>query len=207
MPTARRGTSTKEGPHVNPLFQPDVFVIRRKKLSTDKMRIHADNGDFLMYAEQKVKWKSPYTATVKLWADEEKQQQLLVATNAGGREQDNFLEVKDLTTGEVLGGLGLGGGFITDGWCIMDTQGATIAEIESGAGRSLMRMVTNGAIAQKMNVMAGGIKVATMNQKHRLVGKDLRIEVEPGASAMVDKRLLVAVGVLAAAYLAKEDMD
>ena len=192
---------------MNPLFQPDVFVIKRKKLSTDKLRVCAGNGDFLMYAEQKVKWTKPFTATVKIWADEEKQQPLLVATDAGGREYENFMEVKDTATGEVLGGLGLSGGFFTDGWTIMNTQGESIAEVTSGTGRSIMRTLSNGAIAQKMDVMAGGIKVATMNQKHKFVGKDLRVEIVPGASAMVDKRLLVAAGVLAAAYLAKEDMD
>jgi hypothetical protein len=101
----------------------------------------------------------------------------------------------------------MGGGFITDGWNILNSEGGTIAEVTSGTGRSLLRLATNGAIAQKLDVTASGIKVATMNQKHALVGNHLRIEVVPGASAMVDKRLLVAAGVLAAAYLAKGDMD
>jgi hypothetical protein len=192
---------------VNPLFQPDIFVIKRRKLSTDKLRVFADNGDFLMYAEQKITWKPPFTATVRIWADEEKRQELLVVTDAGGREYENFLEVKDTASGEVLGGLGLSGGFFVDGWTIMNTQGEPIAEVTSGTGRSIMRTITNGAIAQKMDVMAGGIKVATMNQKHAFVGNHLRIEAVPGSSAIVDKRLLVAAGVLAAAYLSKEDMD
>ncbi len=192
---------------MNPLFQPDVFVIRRKKLSTDKLRVLSDGGDFLMYAEQKVKWTAPWTATVRVWADEQKQQELLVATDAGGREYENFLEVKDSATGESLGGLGMSGGFFTDGWSIMDSKGAPIAEVTSGAGRSFLRTMTNGALAQKLDVMVGDSKVATMNQKHQFIGKALRIEVVPGASAMVDKRLLVAAGVLAAAYLAKGDMD
>ena len=192
---------------MNPLFQPDIFVIKRRKLSTDKMRIFADNGDFLMYAEQKITWKPPFTATVRIWADEDKQQELLVATDAGGREYENFLEVKDSVSGDVLGGLGTGGGFFTDGWNILDSDGGTIAEITSGTGRSLLRFATGGAIAQKLDVMAGTMKVATMNQKHAVVGKHLRIEAVAGSSAVVDKRLLVAAGVLAAAYLSKEDLD
>jgi hypothetical protein len=192
---------------MNPLFQPDTFVIKRKKLSTDKLRVFSADDKFLMYAEQKIKWTPPWTATVRVWADEQKQQELLVATDAGGREYQNYLEVKDTASGEVLGGLGMAGGFITDGWSILDSQGGTIAEVTSGTGRSLMRLVTNGAVAQKMDVMVGGSKVATMNQKHQLIGNSLRVEIVPGASAMIDKRLLVAAGVLAAAYLAKQDMD
>jgi hypothetical protein len=193
---------------MNPLFQPDTFVIKRKKLSTDKLRVYADDGKFLMYAEQKVKWTPPFTATIRVFADELKQREILVATDAGGREYSNYLQVTDPASGESVGGLGVNPGFFKDGWMIMDAKGAVLAEIrEKSFIRSMMRLMTRGAVAQKLVVTRGDETVATMQQKHALVGNRLRVALAPEASGKLDHRLVVAAGVLVAAYQAKEDLD
>jgi len=193
---------------MNPLFQPDAFVIKRKGLSTDKLRVFSGNGDFLMYAEQKVKWTAPFTATVRIFADDQKQQEILRASDAGGREYENFLEVTDPVSGESVGGLGLDMGFIKDGWKIMDPAGQVLATVgEKSAGRSLARQLSGGAIAQKLDVKMGGETIATLRQKHALIGNHLHAEFAPQASARLDHRLLVAAAVFVAAYQAKEDLD
>jgi hypothetical protein len=190
------------------LFQPDKFVIKRKKISTDKLRVFSGEGDFLMYAEQKVKWTPPFTATIRIYADEEKQLEILTATDAGGREYENFLEVTNPVTGESVGGLGLGGGFVKDGWVIMDSKGGEIAEIrEPSFARSLLRQVSNGAILQKLDVVMGEETVARLRQKRAFFGNRLHLEIVPEASGKLDHRLLVAAAVFAAAHQAKEDMD
>ncbi len=193
---------------MNPLFQSNEFVIKRKKLSTDKLRVYSSGGDFLMYAEQKTKWTPPFTATIRLYADELKQQEILVATDAGGREYKNFLEVTDPASGETVGGLGLDMSFVKEGWTIMDAAGNVLAQIkEKSFGRSLMRQVSSGAIAQKLSVVMGDETVATMHQKHALVGNHLHVNISPEAAGRLDNRLLMAAGVLVAAYQAKEDLD
>jgi hypothetical protein len=193
---------------MNPLFQPDTFVIKRKKLSTDKLRVFSDSGDFLMYAEQKIKWKPPWTATIRFYADELKAQEILRATDAGGREYTNFLEVTDPVSGESVGGLGVNMGFIKDGWKIMDPAGQVLAEIrEKSFGRSMMRLLSRGAIAQKLVVLMGDQAVGTMRQKHSFIGNRLLVNIMPEASGKLDHRLVVAAAVLVAAYQAKEDLD
>jgi hypothetical protein len=193
---------------MNSLFQADTFVIKRKRLSTDKLRVFSSGGDFLMYAEQKIKWTPPFTATVRFYADELKQQEILVATDAGGREYTNFLEVTDPVLGESVGGLGLDMSFVKAGWMIMDPAGQVLAAIrEKSFCRSLMRQVSLGAIAQKLVVTMGGETVATMKQKHVVVGNHLHVNIVPEASRRLDHRLVVAAGVLVAAYQAKEDLD
>ena len=193
---------------MNPLFQSDTFVIKRKKLSTDKLRAFSDGGDFLMYAEQKIKWTPPFTATIRFYADELKQQEILLATDAGGHEYTNFLEVTDPVSGESVGGLGLNMSFIKEAWKIMDPAGQVLAEIrETSFSRSLMRQVSFGAIAQKLTVTIGDETIATMKQKHAVVGNHLHVNIVPEASGRLDHRLVVAAGVFVAAYQAKEDMD
>ena len=193
---------------MNPLFQPDTFVIKRKKLSTDKLRVFSDSGAFLMYAEQKIKWTPPFTATIRFYADELKAQEILRATDAGGREYSNFLEVTDPVSGESVGGIGVNMGFIKDGWKIMDTAGQVLAEIrEKGFGRSMMRVFSSGAIAQKLVVRMGDQVVGTMRQKHSFIGNRLLVNIAPEASTRLDHRLVVAAAVFVAAYQAKIDMD
>jgi hypothetical protein len=198
----------RRGKTVNPLFQFDSFVIKRKKLSTDKMRVFSSQGDFLMYAEQKITWKPPFTATIRVYADELKQQEILVATDAGGREYENFLEVTDPVSGESVGGIGLAGGWVKDGWKVMDSQGNMLAEVKDrNLGRSLVRIASRGIVHQKLAVTMGGEIVAEMRQKRALLGNHLLVDNAPGTSAKLDPRLLLAASVLVAAYLAKEDMD
>ena len=193
---------------MNPLFEQDAFVIKRKKLSTDKLRVFSGADTFLMYAEQKIKWKPPFTATIRVWADEDKRLEILTATDAGGHEYENFLEVKDVVTGESVGGIGFDMNIIKDGYKMMDSNGELLAEIkEPGFGRSLARLVSRGMIAQKLVVLMGDQTVGTMEQKHALVGNHLRIEMNPQSAAKVDHRLVVAAGVFIAAYQAKEDLD
>jgi hypothetical protein len=176
---------------MNLLFQPNTFVLKRKKLSTDKLRVFDGGGKFLMYAEQKISWTPPFTAAIRVFADELGQQEILVATDAGGREYANFLEVTDPIAGESVGGIGVAGGFFKDGWKIMDQKGAILAEIrEKSFLRSIMRLMTRGAVAQRLIVVMGDETVATMRQKHAL-----------------DHRLVVAAAVMVAAYQAKVDMD
>jgi hypothetical protein len=190
------------------LFQQNKFVIKRRKLSTDKLRVFTADGKFLMYAEQKVKWAPPFTATIRVFADEQKQRELLVATDSGGREYQNFLEVTDPVSGESVGGIGVNAGFFKDGWKIMDPQGAVLAEIrEPGLLRSIVRSISMGAIAQRLVVAMGDETVATMRQKHALVGNKLLVDILPGASTKLDKRLIVAAAVFVAAYQAKQDLD
>lgn len=193
---------------MNPVFQPNAFVIKRKGISTDKLRVFSGNGDFLMYAEQKVKWTPPFTATITVYADDQKQQEILRATDAGGKEYENFLEVTDPVSGESVGGLGIEMGWVKEGWKIMDPAGQLLAEIrEPGAGRSIMRQLSRGAVSQKLDVVMGDETVATMRQKNALFGKYLNVEILPQASGKLDHRLMVAAGVFVAAYQAKEDLD
>ena len=197
-----------EGKAMNPLFQQDSFVIKRKKLSTDKLRVFSSNGDFLMYAENKIKWKPPFTAAVHVYADEQKLQEILVATDAGGHEYDNFLEVKDLVSGESVGGIGFDMNLVKDGWKIMDASGAVLAAIkEKSFGRSIIRLFSRGMVAQKMLITMGDHTVGTMNQKHAMVGNRLHIDLTQEGSSKLDHRLVVAAGVFIAAYQAKEDLD
>jgi hypothetical protein len=193
---------------MNALFQPDTFVIKRKKLSTDKMRVFSENGEFLMYAEQKIKWTPPFTATIRFYADELKQQEILVATDAGGREYANFLEVTDPISGESVGGIGVDWGLIKDGWKIMDSDGQLLAAVkEKSFGRSVMRQLSLGAIAQKLVIVAGDETLGELRQKHALLGNNLHVNLATQYSSKLDHRLLVAAAVFIAAYQAKQDMD
>jgi hypothetical protein len=193
---------------MNLLFQPNTFVIKRKKLSTDKLRVFDSGGKFLMYAEQKITWSAPFTAAIHVYADELKQQEILLATDAGGREYANFLEVTDPISGESVGGIGVAGGFFKDGWIIMDQKGAALAEInEKSFLRSIMRLMTRGAVAQRLVVVTGDETVATMRQKHAMVGNRLLVEIAPGESSRLDHRLVVAAALMVAAYQAKVDLD
>lgn len=193
---------------MNALFQTDSLVIKRKGLSTDKLRVFSASGDFLMYAEQKVKWTPPFTATIRVYADDGKLQEILTASDAGGREYDNFLEVTDTATGQSVGGIGLDMNFIKEGFKIMDSTGALLAEIkEKSTGRSLARQLSSGFIAQKLGVFMGDEMVAEMNQKHALIGNHLHVNLTPGASGKLDPRLVVAAAIFVASHQAKEDME
>jgi hypothetical protein len=193
---------------MNLLFQLNTFVIKRKKLSTDKLRVFDDSGKFLMYAEQKVKWTPPFTATIRLFADELKQQEILVATDAGGREYENFIAVTDPVSGESVGGIGVAGGFFKVGWVLMDTSGAVVAEIrEPSFIRTIVRFMSRGFVAQRLTVVMGSDVVATMRQKHAMVGHSLQVNIAREASSRLDHRLVVAAAILVAAYQAKEDLD
>jgi hypothetical protein len=193
---------------MNLLFQLNTFVIKRKKLSTDKLRVFDDSGKFLMYAEQKVKWTPPFTATIRLFADEAAQQEILVATDAGGREYENYIAVTDPVSGESVGGIGAAGGFFKVGWVLIDTSGAVVAEIrEPSFIRTIMRLMTRGFVAQRLTVVMGGETVATMRQKHALVGHSLKVAISREASSRLDHRLVVAASILVAAYQAKQDLD
>ncbi len=190
------------------LFQPNTFVLKRKRLSTDKLRVFDGGGKFLMYAEQKVKWTPPFTASIRVFADEQKQRELLVATDAGGRESSGYLEVTDPATGESVGGVGSNAASFKSGWKITDSAGVTLAEIqEPGFIRSMMRLMTWGAVAQKLAIMMGAETVATMRQKHSLLGNRLIVDIVPAAASRLDHRLVVAAAVMVAAYQAKEDLD
>ena len=145
---------------------------------------------------------------IRFYADELKAQEILRATDAGGREYSNFLEVTDPVSGESVGGIGVNMGFIKDGWKIMDTAGQVLAEIrEKGFGRSMMRVFSSGAIAQKLVVRMGDQVVGTMRQKHSFIGNRLLVNIAPEASTRLDHRLVVAAAVFVAAYQAKVDMD
>jgi len=194
---------------MNLLFAATQFVIKRKGLSSDKFRIFSSDGKLLLYAEEKIQWKSPFTTSIHIFADEKKAQEILCAQDGKHEGYNNFLEVTDPATGQKIGGVGCDwANFFEEAWAIVDAGNALVCTLrESSTKRALLHELTNGVIPQKLDFRVDEQTVGGLRQKSALIGHHLLVDFSQDSTNRLDHRLGLVAAIVVAAHQAKTDLD
>ena len=194
---------------MHPAFQHNNYIIKRKGLSTSKFRICNPKGDLLLYAEEKIQWKSPFTTTIRFFSDEDKTQEVLLVTDGRHSEYSNFLEVTDPAAGGKAGGVGGDwSNWFEDAWAVAGPDGQTTCTLrEPGTGRAILSQLTDGLISQKLNFMVGEQVIGELRQKASLIGHQLLVDLGKDTAGKLDRRLALVAAVVVAAHQAANQAD
>ncbi len=194
---------------MNPAFQQSNYVIKRKGISTSKFRICSPKGDLLLYAEEKIQWKSPFTTTIQFFTDEGKTQEILLARDGKHVEYPSFLEVSDPSDGGKVGGVGGDWtNWFEDAWAVVGADGQTACTLrEPSAGRAILSQLTDGLVSQKINFLAGDQVIGELRQKAALVGHQLLVDLSKDTAGKLDRRLALVAAIVVAAHQALDQAD
>jgi len=194
---------------MHPAFQHSNYVVKRKGLSTSKFRICDSKGNLLLYTEEQIQWKAPFATNIRFFGDEDKTQEVLLATDGRHAEYSNFLEVSDPAAGGKIGGVGGDWtNWFEEAWAVVGADGQTACTLrEPGTGRAILSELTGGLVAQKINFMAGEQVIGELRQKAAFVGHQLLVDLGKDTAGLLDHRLALVAAVVVAAHQAVTQED
>jgi len=192
---------------MNPAFSFDNYVIKPQGLSLGgKYRVFDPQNNPVLYVEYKTKWSKPFT-TYHVYADEKKQQELLLIQDGDSQELGDYCDVTDIASGAKIGGIHADWKhWFEDAWRIVNAAGGTVGLLrEKSAGRGLLHELTDGAFPQIIFIMVDDQPVAELRQKSVLAGHHLLVDFSPDTTTKLDRRLGLAAAILVAVHQATTD--
>lgn len=188
---------------VTDVFQQDEYLIRRKvfKFLGGAFHIYDAAGRVVGYSKQKAfKLKED----IRVYTDESTSTELLTILARAVIDFSASYDVVDPLKGEPVGTLRRRGfkSMFRDEWLLLDTSGQEIGTIrEDSTGLAILRRLVDFAkllAPQRFHAEVGGQAVADYKQNFNPFVFKLRVSIHPGTAA-VDRRLLLAAGILLAA--------
>lgn len=187
---------------VTDVFQQDEYLIRRKvfKFLGGAFHIYDAAGRVVGYSKQKA---FKLREDIRVYTDESASTELLTILARAVIDFSASYDVVDPLKGEPVGTLRRRGfkSMFRDEWLLLDTSGQEIGTIrEDSTGLAILRRISNLRVffPQRFHAEAGGQTVADYKQNFNPFVFKLRVSIHPG-SAAVDRRLLLAAGILLAA--------
>lgn len=188
---------------MNAAFSFNNYTIKHGNLLAwgDKYRVLSPQGQPVLYVRHKTHLKAPYV-TYGIFADAGHTLPALIVQDTEHPEFADFLEVIDPASGQKIGGIGGDWtNWFEDAWAITDAEGTTIALVrESSTGRAIMHELTEGLVKQKIDIVAGDQTVATLRQKHALIGCRLLVDFQMDAAGRLDRRLGLTAAIMVATH-------
>ncbi len=179
-------------------FQQDSYTIRRKvfKVFGAAFHLYDSTGALVGYSKQKAfKLKED----IRIYTDESCSTELLVILARSVVDFSASYDVVDPQSGTGVGTLRRRGfkSMLRDEWVMLDAAGAEIGRIkEDSALLALVRRFLSNLIPQGFGAVVGGVPVAQYKQNFNPFVRKLRVTILPGADQAVDRRLLLAAGIL-----------
>ena len=180
------------------VFQQDRYLIRRKvfKVLGAAFHIYDAAGGVVGYSTQKAfKLKED----IRIYTDESCTTELLVILARNVIDFSAAYDVVDPQAGQGVGTLQRRGfkSVIRDEWIVLDATGLQIGTVkEDSTVMALARRFLTNLIPQKFTATVGGEQVAMYQQNFNPFVLKLQVQVAPNADALIDRRLLLAAGVL-----------
>lgn len=187
---------------MNLAFSVDNYVIKPQGLSIGgKYRVFDSNNKPVFYVEYKTKWEKPFI-TYHVYADDKKQQEVLMIQDGDHEELSDYCVVTDVATGEKIGGINADWkNWFEDAWCIVNAQGMTVGLLrEKSTGRAILHEVTNGLLPQIVYIIVDDQPVAELKQKSVMVGHHLLVDFSMDKTSRLDRRLGLAAALMVAIH-------
>jgi hypothetical protein len=192
---------------VDTVFTHNNYIIKPQGLSIGgKFRVYDPQNTPVLFVEHKTKWSKPVT-TYHVYADEKKQRELLLIQDADHPTLDEFCAVTDAVSGEKIGGINTDWDkWFEDSWSIYDAQGAVVGVLrETSTGRAILHDLTDGALPQNIQIMAGDQPLAELRQKSVLMGHHLLADFSMDVGSRLDRRLGLAAAIVVAVHQASTE--
>lgn len=192
---------------MNTVFSQTQYVLKRQGLAIGgKYCLHSQNGEPLLYIEEKSKWIPPSTA-IHMYADEKKTREVLTMKDSAS--DDGKLDIIDAESGEKIGAVDVTADdateLVTDAWDITDAEYKPIGKIaETSVGQSLLREFTGNELPQKIDIKVGETLVAEFRQTVKMLGYELKLDFSMDSAHILDRRLGIAAAVHVAYHQGRE---
>jgi uncharacterized protein YxjI len=179
-------------------FQHDRYLLKRQVFAlTGKIRIYTPDGSIATYSEQKM---FRLREDIRLYADEQKQQELIWIQARQILDFAAAYDVVDSAQSTKIGALRRKGfrSLVRDKWEILDANDMLIGTLwEDSAGRALVRRLLLGSLLpQRYDVFFGEQVVAQFSQRFNLFRYELDLDFSADYSKRLDRRLGLAAAVL-----------
>jgi len=185
---------------IHPVFGHNYYLFRKKvlKLFGGAFHVYDREGRLVLYSKQKAfKLKEDF----RVYSDERQTEELLVIKTPQVLDISAIYNVQDGTTGQTVGAIKRRGlkSILKDEWLFLSNSGQEIGKVTE---RSLLAAMVSrfiNLIPQKYAVMqADGREIAEIRQHFNPFVLKYTMEIfEPQLT--IDRRLLVAAGILLAA--------
>jgi len=181
-----------------PVFQQDSYTIRRKvfKVFGAAFHLYDPAGALVGFSKQKAfKLKED----IRIYTDESCTTELLVILARSVVDFSASYDVVDPQMGQGVGTLRRRGfkSMLRDEWLLLDPAGGEIGRIkEDSAALALVRRFMSNLIPQRFGAVVNGVPVAHYKQNFNPFVRKLRVSILPEADQVVDRRLLLAAGIL-----------
>jgi hypothetical protein len=192
---------------MNPVFSFNNYVIKPQGLSIGgKYRVYDAQNNPVLHVEHKTKWSKPFS-TFHIYADEKKQQELLMIQDAETEALSDYLAVTDMVNGEKIGGINADWkNWFEDAWSIVNVQGETIGLLrEKSTGRAILHELTDGVLPQIVYIMLNEQPVAELRQKSVMIGHHLLVDFSMDTAFTLDRRLGLAAAIVVASHQGATD--
>jgi uncharacterized protein YxjI len=192
---------------MNAAFSFTNYVIKKKHLAFgDKYFVYDPRKQPVLYAEHKTRWKGLQT-TYSVYTDAGKMQPVLTIQDAKHDDYPNYFEVVETATGEKIGGIGGDwSNWFEDSWAVTDARGATVATVrETSTKRAILHELTDGLVAQVIEILVGDRPVASLRQKKAFIGHRLLVDFSMDTAGAFDRRLGMAIAIVVACHQSQTD--
>lgn len=190
---------------IHPVFGHNHYLFRKKvfKLFGGAFHVYDRQGNLVLYSQQKaLKLKEDF----RVYSDERQTEELLVIKTPQVLDISATYNVQDGTTGQTVGAIKRKGlkSIVKDEWLFLSNSGQEIGKVTE---RSLLAALVSrliNLIPQKYAVMqADGREIAEIRQHFNPFVLRYTMEIfEPQVT--IDRRLLVAAGILLAAIESRQ---
>lgn len=179
-------------------FRFDSYLLKRQVLAlTGKIRLYSPDGALVGFSEQKM---FRLREDIRIYADEQKQQELLWIQARQIIDFAASYDVIDSTRSTKVGALRRKGfrSILRDKWEILDVNDVPIGVLwEDSPGRAALRRLLLGSLLpQRYDVLIGEQVVAKFSQRFNLFRYELELDFSADLSQLLDRRLGVAAAVL-----------
>lgn len=192
---------------MNHKFGYTQYLVRKKIISIvgAKFHIYNANEELVMFSQLKAfKLKED----IRLYSDESMTEELLTISARSIVDFSATYDVKDSSTGELVGSLRRKGfkSILKDEWIIMTANEVEIGRIkEESSVLALLRRFLSNLIPQQYNVLMNGSTVTTFKQNFNPFVTKMNVDFSADPSHVLDRRLGLAASVLLCAIDGKQN--
>lgn len=182
-------------------FAHDMYTIRRKVFQVfgASFHIYDPAGGLVGFSRQKA---FKLREDIRVYTDESCAQELLVIQARNIIDFSAAYDVVDALACEPVGTLQRKGfsSLMRDEWVMADAMGMEVGRVrEDSLALALIRRYMANLIPQTFRATAGAMQVAQFRQHFNPFVLKLSVSILPASDGVVDRRLLLAAGVLLAA--------
>jgi uncharacterized protein YxjI len=191
---------------LHPVFENDSFLFRRKvfKIFGGSFHVYDPQGQLLLYSQQKA---FKLREDMRVYSDEMMSQELLAIKTPQILDLGATYHVQDSTTGELVGSVRRKflKSILCDEWEIYSPDGAKVGTLtEKSLLAAMATRFLSNLIPQTYCINdASGLEAAHIKQHFNpfILKYTMDVSPQPG----VDRRLIVACGILLAAIERRQD--